>query len=325
MGSISLQRTTAPVRIVVAVRRSHAAGYARILGALSLPVLVLTALGSHVGLVPQAALLPAVALGFLFGLMATGASIYALVDIWRNGADGLGAALAALTYSAPVLILTAAVTAATFTYPRIADITTDPLSPPRFVTGTGHANTPHASSLELQAEAYPEIATHLYAKPLSEVHAAALHVIDDYGWTITFDTGGGPPEATPSDSPLAVEGDELVQALAQKSVVTQSRGEVVAPTGPTSGSLLAQQDARRPLREATIQVLARTIGFGFRDDVVLRLGATPDGTLVDIRSASRIGEHDLGQNARRIAALFAKLDNTLYGAAGPPGGSSLAP
>ncbi len=48
--------------------------------------------------------------------------------------------------------------------------------------------------------------------------------------------------------------------------------------------------------------------FGFIDDFVVRL--TPEGSLtrVDVRSKSRVGGSDLGANAARVRAFFAKLE-----------------
>lgn len=43
--------------------------------------------------------------------------------------------------------------------------------------------------------------------------------------------------------------------------------------------------------------------YGYKDDVVVRATATADGTRLDIRSKSRVGESDLGANAQRIRAL----------------------
>ena len=49
-----------------------------------------------------------------------------------------------------------------------------------------------------------------------------------------------------------------------------------------------------------IEAVAETTFFGFRDDVVIRVSETGDGTQVDMRSASRVGKSDLGANAKRI-------------------------
>jgi hypothetical protein len=54
---------------------------------------------------------------------------------------------------------------------------------------------------------------------------------------------------------------------------------------------------------------ARTLVFGFVDDVTLRIVLDADAqTRIDMRSASRTGRADLGTNARRIADFFRRLD-----------------
>ena len=57
-----------------------------------------------------------------------------------------------------------------------------------------------------------------------------------------------------------------------------------------------------------IEATATTFWFGFRDDVAIRVRSEDDGTVVDLRSASRVGLHDLGANAKRIRA-FVELWN----------------
>ena len=57
--------------------------------------------------------------------------------------------------------------------------------------------------------------------------------------------------------------------------------------------------------DLTVEAVATTFWFGFLDDVVVRIRADGGGSLVDIRSASRVGRSDLGANARRIDAFLA--------------------
>ena len=47
--------------------------------------------------------------------------------------------------------------------------------------------------------------------------------------------------------------------------------------------------------------------FRFVDDVVVRVTPASGGSLVDVRSKSRVGRSDLGANAARIEALLAKI------------------
>ena len=50
-----------------------------------------------------------------------------------------------------------------------------------------------------------------------------------------------------------------------------------------------------------IEATATTLLYGFKDDVVVRISAGDAGTArVDVRSKSRVGKSDLGQNAKRI-------------------------
>lgn len=62
-----------------------------------------------------------------------------------------------------------------------------------------------------------------------------------------------------------------------------------------------------------IEAEGRTLLFSLPVDIVIRVIADEDGSLVDIRSASRIGAHDLGDNAARIRGFFAALDAAMQG------------
>ncbi|MGC1667186.1 MAG: DUF1499 domain-containing protein [Pseudolabrys sp.] len=73
-------------------------------------------------------------------------------------------------------------------------------------------------------------------------------------------------------------------------------------------------DARSPTlarRDGVIEAVARTPIMGFRDDVVIRVTPVGQGTRVDMRSASRFGNHDLGANASRIRSLLEEIDDTV--------------
>lgn len=61
----------------------------------------------------------------------------------------------------------------------------------------------------------------------------------------------------------------------------------------------------------TLEATDTTTWFGFKDDVVIRLTAKGDNTLVDVRSKSRVGKSDLGKNAERINTFLAELRKQL--------------
>jgi hypothetical protein len=82
----------------------------------------------------------------------------------------------------------------------------------------------------------------------------------------------------------------------------------------------ALADTRPPSggnREAVIEATARSPLMGFRDDVVIRISPIAGGSRVDLRSASRVGEHDFGANARRLRALLEDIDDAAGSAPEP--------
>lgn len=64
--------------------------------------------------------------------------------------------------------------------------------------------------------------------------------------------------------------------------------------------------------DGQIEATATTLWFGFKDDVVIRIAPGENGgSIVDIRSVSRVGLGDAGANARRISKIMAKLSKTV--------------
>jgi uncharacterized protein (DUF1499 family) len=60
-----------------------------------------------------------------------------------------------------------------------------------------------------------------------------------------------------------------------------------------------------------IEATATTTWFGFKDDVVVRIGPDPKGSRVDIRCESRIGKSDAGMNAARIRKFERRLTSSV--------------
>jgi uncharacterized protein (DUF1499 family) len=60
-----------------------------------------------------------------------------------------------------------------------------------------------------------------------------------------------------------------------------------------------------------LEATATSRFYGFKDDMVVRIRRVADGTQVDVRSKSRVGRSDLGQNAKRIRAFLTELKAAL--------------
>lgn len=56
-----------------------------------------------------------------------------------------------------------------------------------------------------------------------------------------------------------------------------------------------------------IEATDTTLFFGFKDDVVIRVRPQGQGSIVDVRSLSRIGGSDIGANAKRVRCFLNKL------------------
>ncbi len=71
------------------------------------------------------------------------------------------------------------------------------------------------------------------------------------------------------------------------------------------GWTIAKVDRNAGILEAT----ETSLFFRFKDDVVVRVRADPKGggSLVDMRSISRVGGSDVGMNAQRIRGFLADL------------------
>lgn len=60
-----------------------------------------------------------------------------------------------------------------------------------------------------------------------------------------------------------------------------------------------------------IEATDTTLWFGFKDDVVVRIRAGAQGSIVDVRSKSRVGLSDVGANAKRIRNFLERLERRL--------------
>ena len=58
-----------------------------------------------------------------------------------------------------------------------------------------------------------------------------------------------------------------------------------------------------------IEAVDRTFLLRLPDDITVRIRPRADGARIDVRSASRIGQHDLGQNAQRIQRFLEEVSN----------------
>ena len=81
--------------------------------------------------------------------------------------------------------------------------------------------------------------------------------------------------------------------------------------------VIDERPPQPPRRVGRIEAVARTPIMGFREDVSIRVTADGDDSRIDIRSASRYFESDLGSNAARITKLIDDINEAVDNAPTP--------
>ncbi len=223
------------------------------------------------------------ALATFFGALAcAGLSILlglaAFAAIWQNGSRGMGRILLALLIDAAILAYPAYLGLQYRKLPRIYDISTDTIDPPRFQAlaplrageGTNPALYAGLYSAEQQRAAYPDIETVELELPALRAYEITLALVNKRKWRVVDER---PPQAR---------------------------------------------------REGHIEAIAQTVIMGFREDVSIRIKADGEDSRVDIRSASRYFDSDLGSNAARVTKLIEDINTATDNANAKPAGKKPA-
>jgi len=133
---------------------------------------------------------------FFGGLAIAGLSILvglaAFAAIWQNGSRGMGRVLMALLINAVVLAYPAYLALQYRKLPKIYDITTDPIDPPRFEAlarlraGEGANSAVYAGlySAEQQRIAYPDIETVELEIPVQRAYEVTLALVNRRKWLV---------------------------------------------------------------------------------------------------------------------------------------------
>ncbi len=139
------------------------------------------------------------------------------------------------------------------------------------------------------------------------IHNISTDVVDPPQFTEAIATLRGE-----SSNPLAYDAEEL-------AVVQQGAYPQVTTLQVSTGAVETLGNARAALEAMGLEIVTvdegmgiveatdTTFWFGFKDDVVVRVRESGSGSLVDVRSVSRVGLSDLGKNADRIMDLLGRL------------------
>lgn len=116
----------------------------------------------------------------------------------------------------------------------------------------------------------------------------------------------------PGDHPVTYDGPEVADlqrkaypdlATANFTASSEKVFEAAKAAVVASGLQLVDADPA----QGRIEANQTSFLWGFTDDVVIRVRPDGAGSRVDVRSKSRVGRSDLGQNAKRIRKILATL------------------
>lgn len=163
---------------------------------------------------------------------------------------------------------------AALTVPAIHDVSTDLADPPAFQT------------LKLRADNLDNI------PGADDAKLRSLTPLQR--WAVVHQKDYGDIRSVRSNEPVPM-------VIAKAERLAKARGWDVAVSLPEEGRFEATETSAF---------------FQFKDDVVLRVrpSETGEGSIVDMRSVSRVGVSDLGMNAKRVRAFLADLTGTVTAA-----------
>jgi uncharacterized protein (DUF1499 family) len=170
---------------------SRLAIWARRLAVFSLPVVMLAIIIERAGLLEIEPVLATFAAALAMAVIAILLALVALVSVWRHGIEGLGAAITAILIGIALLAYPAYLGTKALRLPAIADVTTDPIDPPRFET-VGRLRSREANPIayaglyaaELQKAAYPDIVPLETTTSAQTAYEAARTVITKRRWQV---------------------------------------------------------------------------------------------------------------------------------------------
>jgi hypothetical protein len=171
--------------------RSRLAGWSAYLAVLSIPILLIAAIGHRARMIEATTTYTIIALGFGIAGLAVIAAAASFVTIWRDGRKGTGAAVRGFVVGLLVLLLPLVGAWQVVTYPRLTDISTDLDNPPRFTRAMADRGPgdevivdPDDYQASLQKQAYPDIVPRHYPVSTARVYLEAKALVTSRGWQI---------------------------------------------------------------------------------------------------------------------------------------------
>jgi len=293
---------------------SYAAHWARRLARIGFVLFALAFAAHRLGplTTPHFLALAFAAVGFcLLGVLLAAVG---LARLWQVAAMGGKASVSALFYAALPVGVFGFGAAQYMMRPAIYDVSTDTVTPPPWIevpkaeeSWIRRNATVAPEDREAQIAAYPGLTGRRYEGALDRVFQGVRKVEEKARITTVAELGVENARADLED--LAVRPGTGVESGTEPQVVP------VPAVRPAPRAIDGGVPGRRS-GDVVLQGEWRTLVIGFRFDVLIRLREEAETTFVDLRVASRYGQHDLGMGAAFAEEFLRALDAELLGIAG---------
>ena len=170
----------------ILIRTSRWAIWARRLGSVAIPLVIISVLLHRFRLITSDLFLVAAVAAGLVALIAVLTALIALARLWQTGDRGWGSALAGLLFGALSLAPYAWYGSLTLRYPAVTDIATADRGPMPLVfePGTQAMPAPKMLSAEAMAKTFPNVETRSYPLGLVPTFGLIRAMVDDRGWDV---------------------------------------------------------------------------------------------------------------------------------------------
>jgi len=286
-------------------RRSKAAIWCLRLAVFLIPFFALVILLYRFAKIDTVQMFILIAFGVLIALLSLVFAFKAISELWTKGYRGGSQVVRGMIITLLVLMPFGYMAFLALQFPLANDVSTDMINPPEYINAielrASNAdkgmnpvivyNDEYSKQIIL---AYPRLQSRRYPAGPERVLEAARIIIDDNEWLLT--------------------GSQGIPELKSNSE-TENTTELADNNTETDEEEALEDNIETP-DDIYIEVLERTLVFGFENDIVIRIISEDRNTLVDVRSSARWGKHDFGYNAKLIESFLQQLDAALLGIAG---------
>lgn len=178
----------------ILIRTSKWAIWARRLGSLAIPLVVLPVAMHHLRLIDSPSFFIAALTAFAVSALALVVSLIALGRIWHTGDQGWLRALSGLFLSLICLAPFGWYGSLAYKFPAVTDIATVPRGdlPLLFLPDTANMPPPKLISAEEQARIFPNATTRAYPLDITQLYALVTRMAEAQGWDIRLNRAPGP-------------------------------------------------------------------------------------------------------------------------------------